>query len=82
MKKEILIILPSRSNGSGRETNVERFIDSWRKYSEGQSDLCVLLDDDDDFRYRRHSDVKYVVNPNMRFVPKVNKAALEFKDHY
>lgn len=82
MKKEILIILPSRSNGSSRETNVERFIESWRKYSEGQSDLCVLLDDDDDFRYKRHSDVQYTVNPNMRFVPKVNKAALEFKDQY
>ena len=82
MKKQILILLPSRSNGSGREDNVERFIQSWRDYSEGLSELCVLLDEDDEFRYKRHSDVQYVINPNMRFVPKLNKAALHFKDEY
>jgi 2-polyprenyl-3-methyl-5-hydroxy-6-metoxy-1,4-benzoquinol methylase len=82
MKKEILILLPSRSNGVGRENNVERFIESWRNTTEGLSDLCVLLDDDDEFRYKRHSDIIYDINPNMRFVPKLNNASLKYKDCY
>jgi hypothetical protein len=82
MQKEILIIVPSRSNGSDREKNVERFIESWRKHTEGHSELCILLDDDDEHRYKKHSDILYSINPNMRFVPKVNKAALDFKDKY
>jgi hypothetical protein len=80
--KDILILLPSRSNGSKREENVERFIESWKAHTEGLSDLCILLDDDDEFRYKRHSDVLYSINPNVRFVPKLNKAALKFKDQY
>ena len=82
MKKEILILLPSRSNGNNREKNVERFIKSWREHTEELSDLCILLDDDDEFRYERHSDILYSVNPNMRFVPKLNTAALKFKNQY
>jgi 2-polyprenyl-3-methyl-5-hydroxy-6-metoxy-1,4-benzoquinol methylase len=82
MKEKILIILPSRSNGNNRENNVERFIKSWREYTEGHSELCILLDDDDEHRYVKHPDVLYYINPNVRFVPKVNKAALNFKDEY
>ena len=82
MKDKILILLPSRSNGNNREKNVERFINSWRDHTEGLSDICILLDDDDEFRYQRHDDILYSINPNMRFVPKVNKAALQYKDQY
>ncbi len=82
MKDKILIILPSRSNGTGRENNVERFIQSWRQHTENISDLCILLDDDDEFRYQRHDDVMYYIDSNVRFVPKVNRAALLYKDQY
>jgi hypothetical protein len=82
MKEKILILLPSRSNGNHRENNVERFIESWRTHTDGLSDLSILLDDDDEFRYKRHSDIIYSINPNMRFVPKLNKAALNFKNQY
>jgi hypothetical protein len=82
MKDKILILLPSRSNGVGREKNVDRFIESWKSHTEGFSDLCVLLDDDDEFRYEKHDGVQYDINPNMRFVPKVNNAALKYKDQY
>jgi 2-polyprenyl-3-methyl-5-hydroxy-6-metoxy-1,4-benzoquinol methylase len=82
MKEKILIILPSRSNGNNRENNVERFIESWREQTEGHSELCVLLDEDDEHRYKKHPDILYYINPNVRFVPKVNKAALNFKDKY
>lgn len=82
MKEKILIILPSRSNGNNRENNVERFIESWREHTEGYSELCILLDDDDEYRYKKHPDILYYINPNVRFVPKVNKAALNFKDEY
>jgi len=82
MNKQILILLPSRSNGNNRELNVERFIESWRKHTEGFSDLCILLDDDDHFRYKRHKDVLYNINTNVRFVPKLNRAAMQYKDSY
>lgn len=82
MKDKILILLPSRSNGNNREDNVERFIESWKKHTEGLSDLCILLDDDDEFRYKKHPDILYSINRNMRFVPKLNKAALDYKDQY
>ena len=82
MKDKILIILPSRSNGNGREHNVERFIEYWRSNTEGYSDLCILLDEDDEHRYKRHTDIQYFIRPNVRFVPKINAAALEFKTTY
>ena len=82
MDKKIIILVPSRSNGTGRENNVERFLESWRKHTEGFSDVCILLDDDDEFRYKKHKDIFYSINPNVRFVPKVNKSALIYKDKY
>jgi len=82
MKKEILIVVPSRSNGNNRENNVERFIQSWEETTEGHSDLLISLDDDDDHRYFRNQKVMYTIDPNVRFVPKLNRAALRFKDHY
>jgi hypothetical protein len=82
MKDKILILLPSRSNGNRREENVDRFIQFWKTYTDGFSDLCVLLDYDDEHRYKRHDGVIYSINPNMRFVPKLNKAALTYKDSY
>lgn len=82
IQKDILIVLPSRSNGSNREANVDRFISTWREFTEGHSDLCVSLDEDDEHRYPRHEGVLYTVDPNVRFVPKVNRAALRFKDQY
>jgi hypothetical protein len=82
MKKDILILLPSRSNGNKREENVERFLESWKLHTEGFSDVCVLLDDDDEFRYKKHPEILYSINPNMRFVPKLNKAALKYKNQY
>ena len=80
--KDILIIVPSRSNGCNRETNVDRFIATWKEHTEGHSDLCISLDDDDEHRYLRHEGVIYTVDANVRFVPKVNRAALRFKDQY
>jgi len=82
MKKEILVIVPSRSNGVGREKNVERFIQYWMFFTEGYSDICISLDDDDEHYYDRYEGVIYTVDPNVRLVPKLNRAALRFKDQY
>ena len=82
MQKEILVIVPSRSNGVGREKNVERFIQHWMLFTEGHSDICVSLDEDDEHYYDRYEGVIYTVNPNERFAPKMNTAALHFKDKY
>jgi len=60
MKKEILIIVPSRSNGSRRENNVDRFIENWLQYTEGYSDLLISLDEDDEHYYPRRDGVMYI----------------------
>jgi len=82
MVKDIMIVVPSRSCGTGREHNVERFIQHWMYYTEGYSDLCVSLDEDDHQHYNRYEGVVYTVNPNERLVPKLNRAAKTFCDDY
>ena len=82
MKKEILIIVPSRSGNSVRYPNVDRFIENWKLNSEGQSDLCIALDDDDDHKYPRRADVIYEVNPRIRMIPTLNQIATKYKDQY
>lgn len=82
MKKEILVIVPSRSNGTGREKNVERFIQHWMYFTEGHSDICISLDDDDEHYYERYQGVIYTVNPNERLVPKLNTACNKFIHDY
>lgn len=82
MKKDIIVIVPSRSNGTGREKNVERFIQHWMLFTEGHSDICISLDEDDEHYYDRYEGVIYTVNPNERLGPKMNTAASRFKDQY
>jgi hypothetical protein len=82
MKNKILVIVPSRSAGTGRERNVERFIQHWMLFTEGLSDICISLDDDDEHQYDRYQGVIYTVNPNERLVPKLNRAAMQFADEY
>lgn len=82
MENKIIVVVPSRSAGVGREHNVERFIQHWMYFSEGMSDLCISLDDDDEHYYQRYKGVMYTVNTNERLVPKLNRAATYFKDKY
>jgi hypothetical protein len=82
MNKEILIIVPSRSNGNKRENNVDRFIENWLQYTEGYSDLLVSLDEDDEHYYPRRDGVMYTVEPNVRLVPKLNRESFKYKDQY
>lgn len=82
MKKEILIIVPSRSGNSERYPNVDRFIENWKKNSEGHSDLCVALDDDDEHKYPKRDGVIYEINPRVRMIPTLNLVATKFKDDY
>ena len=81
--KEILIIVPSRSGeNSNRSINVERFYNNWKKHSEGLSDLCVALDDDDEQRYERIGGVIYEVNPRIRMIPTLNLVANKYSNEY
>jgi hypothetical protein len=82
MKNKILVIVPSRSAGTGRERNVERFIQHWMLFTEGLSDICISLDEDDEHQYDRYQGVIYTVNPNERLVPKLNRAAKHFMHEY
>jgi hypothetical protein len=82
MKNKILIIVPSRSAGNGRERNVDRFIQGWKNNTEGLSDLIIALDDDDDHFYPRHEGVLYDINPRIRMIPTLNLVANKYKNDY
>ena len=82
MKKEILIIVPSRSVNSVRYTNVDRFIENWKLFSNGNSDLCIALDDDDEHKYPRRDGILYEVNPRIRMIPTLNQIAIKYSNQY
>lgn len=82
-KKPILIVLPSRSQGTGRENNVNRFIEAWEKHTEGLSDLCIALDPDDFQYYERNAKCLYFINSQReRMIPTLNACAKGFVDSY
>lgn len=49
--RDILIIIPTRSSGGTRVDSLRRLIESWRKTTEGYSDIMTVLDDDDKENY-------------------------------
>jgi hypothetical protein len=82
-KKKILVIVPSRSQGTGREKNVDRFIDAWKEHSEGLSDIVIALDPDDEHYYKRRKEAIYFVNSTReRMIPTLNKCANAFAKEY
>lgn len=80
--KDILIIVPSRSGDSERYPNVDRFIKNWKENTEGLSDLCIALDEDDAHKYPIREGVIYEINPRIRMVPTLNKVAMKYKNSY
>ena len=82
INKEILIIVPSRAVRSPRWNNVSRFRDHWLEHTEGRSDLCIALDDDDHHNYPRLDGVIYVTNPRLRMIPTLNLVATSFAHTY
>jgi hypothetical protein len=72
------MLLPSRS----RAKKIEDCIDAWRA-THKQSDLLVLLDDDDPElkQYKRHDDVMYDVGSRIRMCPTVNRAILDHPEY-
>jgi len=82
-KKKILVIVPSRSQGNGREKNIDRFIDAWKEHSEGLSDIAIALDPDDEHYYIRRKEAIYFVNKTReRMIPTLNKCANAFAHDY
>lgn len=82
-KNKILVIVPSRSQGNGREKNIDRFIDAWKEHSEGMSDIAIALDPDDEHYYTRRKEAIYFVNSTReRMIPTLNKCANAFAEEY
>lgn len=82
-KKPILIVVPSRSQGTGREKNVERFIEAWKTHTEGLSNLCIALDPDDFQYYERDKSCLYFINNvRQRMIPTLNACVNSFADSY
>lgn len=82
-KKKILVIVPSRSQGNGREKNIDRFIDAWKENTEGLSDIVIALDPDDEHYYTRRKEAIYFVNKvRERMIPTLNRCANAFAQEY
>lgn len=69
----LLAIVPSR----GRPGNIERLWGAIQATTEGEVDLLVCLDDDDERNYPRLDGVRYDVGPRLRLTGSWNKAAAE-----
>jgi len=82
MQKDILIVVPSRSGNSERYPNVDRFIENWKTNTEGLSDLCIGLDDDDSHKYPIRDGVIYEINPRVRMIPTLNQIAMKYRNSY
>lgn len=75
--KKILILVPSRDQGTGRISNVERLVKSWKDTTSGSSDLMVIIDEDEADKYPilEKQGVIVFTLPRMNLVPKLNTVA-------
>jgi hypothetical protein len=82
--RDILIIIPTRSSGGTRVASLRRLIESWRKTTEGYSDLMTVTDEDDHHHYK---DVlppmgHAIIMPQAHLVKKLNLAAMAILNEY
>lgn len=77
--KPILIILPSK----GRPKKIEGFYETWKKTTEGFSDLLVCLDDDDPSlkEYKKIKGVKFDIDQGKSFCYACNRAFKKFPNY-
>lgn len=77
--KPILIVLPSK----GRPEKIEGLYDSWRKTTDGKSEVIVALDDDDPMlkRYKRHKDIRFDVGKGKSFADACNRIFKKYSDY-
>lgn len=81
----IAIILPVRDNGSYRAERLKECITSWKEYSEGLSDLHIIIDDDELDRFEYLKDYDFVdvhIRPNMKLIKKVNSLGPDLAEVY
>ena len=80
--KKILIIVPSRSSGGKRTSNIKELKQSWLETTSGNSDLLIGLDDDDEHFYERLEGLIYDINPRLRMIGTLNLLATKYCDKY
>ena len=75
--KDLLVLVPSR----GRPKNQERFLNYFFKNST-VSDVCFILDFDDEFNYSRFDNVVYEVGEALMLNEKLNKVSKKYYNDY
>ncbi len=75
----ILIVLPSK----GRPDKIEGFYDTWRKTTDGYSEVLTVLDDDDPtlLRYKKHKDIRYYVGRGKSFSDACNRTFKKYPNY-
>lgn len=79
MKKPILIVLASR----GRPEKIEEFYESWRKTTDGYSEVLTCLDDNDPLlsKYEKHRDILIDVSNNSSTCDKYNRVFKKYGNY-
>jgi hypothetical protein len=77
--KPILIILPSK----GRPDKIEGFYETWRKTTEGLSEVLVCLDEDDPTLkiYKKYKYLKFDIDQGKSFCDACNRAFKKFPNY-
>ncbi len=70
--KPILIILPSK----GRPEKIEGFYETWRRTTNGLSEVVTFLDEDDPAlrKYKKHKDITFDIGSGKSFSDACNRA--------
>jgi beta-1,4-mannosyl-glycoprotein beta-1,4-N-acetylglucosaminyltransferase len=85
--KPIGVILPFRDGGTGRTAQLVEALSSWKKQTEGLSDVYVITDDDETIGHpallESFSDVKWLTVPSdITLMEKLNYHALDIADKH
>jgi hypothetical protein len=85
--KPIGVILPFRDGGTGRTAQLVEALSSWKKQTEGLSDIYVITDDDETIGHptllESFSDVKWLSVPSdITLMEKLNYHALDIADKH
>jgi hypothetical protein len=86
MKEKIAIVLPVRDAGTGRSERLKHCLDSYKIFTEGKSDLYVVVDNDDIDNYLYLKDYSFVnikiVSSELTLMQKINKVAVPLSEKY
>lgn len=86
MQEKIAVVLPVRDGGTGRSNRLKSCLDSYSIFTEGLSDIHIILDEDDYHNYDYLDNYgfisKSIVSQNLTLMEKINSVAVDLAEQY